>query len=145
MFTKNDLKSAEQLRRALQMFAGTLTESQAREVATVYPHWDPGTVYIKGQYITDGVDTNGDPLLYRVAQGHTSQEEWPPADNPALYTCISLTPGGFPIWSQPTGVQDAYNTGDIVSHDGVLYRSNIDGNTTVPGTDDRWWSIYVEV
>lgn len=145
MFTKNDLKAAEQLRRALQMFAGTLPEAQAREVATVYPHWTPGTQYLKDQYITDGTDKNGDPLLYKVNQGHTSSEEWPPASSPALYTCVSLSGTGHPIWSQPTGAQDAYNKGDIVFHEGTLYKSNIDGNTTMPGTDERWWSIYVEV
>lgn len=145
MFTQKDMQAVEQVRRALQMFAGTLPEAQAREIATVYPHWEPGKVYLKDQYITDGTDKNGDPLLYKVAQGHTSQEEWPPADNPALYTCVSITPGGYPIWSQPSGAQDAYNTGDIVSHNGMLYKSKIDGNTTEPGTDDRWWEVYEEV
>lgn len=145
MFTAKDLQGAEQLRRALQMYAGTLPEAKAREVAMVYPHWTPGMVLLKDQYITHGTDANGDPLLYRVAQGHTSSEKWPPAENPALYTCVSLSPGGHPIWSQPSGAQDAYNTGDVVEHNGTLWRSKIDGNTTEPGTDDRWWEEYVEV
>lgn len=142
---KQDLQGMEQIKAALRMFAGTLPEDKAREVAMVYPHWAPGTMYQKGQYITDGTDANGDPLLYKVVQGHTSQEDWTPADNPALYTCVSLTPGGYPIWSPPTGEQDAYNTGDIVSHNGQLWRSRIDGNTTEPGSDDRWWEAYEEV
>ena len=33
---------AEQLRRALQIFASTLTETQALEVAAVYPAWGDG-------------------------------------------------------------------------------------------------------
>lgn len=145
MFTKRDLQGMEQLRRALQMYAGSLPEDKAREVAMVYPHWEPGKVYIKDQYLTHGTDANGDPMLYRVAQGHTSQEDWPPADNPALYTCVSLTPGGYPIWSQPTGAQDAYNTGDIVSHNGTLYQSKIDGNVWAPDNYPDGWEIYVEV
>lgn len=145
MFTKNDLQAAEQLRHAIQLFTGTLPEAQAREVATVYPHWKPGILYLDGQYLTSGTDKNGDPILYRVAQDHRSQEDWPPETNPALYTCLSLSDTGHPIWSQPTGAQDAYNTGDIVSHNGTLYKSKIDGNTTEPGTDDRWWEIYEEV
>lgn len=145
MFTKTDLQAAEQLRRALQMCAETLPESQAREVAMIYHHWEAGKTYIKDQYLIDGTDTNGDPILYRVAQGHISQEDWLPADNPALYTLVSLSTGGYPIWSQPTGAQDAYNIGDIVEHNGTLYKSKIDGNTTEPGTDDRWWEIYQEV
>lgn len=31
------------------------------------------------------------------------------------------------------------------THRGMLYKSKIDGNTTEPGADDRWWEIYVEV
>lgn len=139
MFTKKDLQSMEQLRRVMQLFAGTLPEAQARTVAAVYPRWMPGTAYAAGQYLTDGEDGNGDPLLYRVEQGHTSQADWPPAETPALYTCLSLDSGGHPVWSPPTGAQDAYNTGDVVSHNGELWRSKIDGNTTEPGSDDRWW------
>ncbi len=134
-----DIQRASQIISALRMYAGTLPEDKAREVATVYPRYEAGTSYRAGQYITDGEDANGDPLLYKVVQDHTSQEDWPPADNPALYTCLSLDPGGYPIWSQPTCAEDAYNTGDIVSRNGTLYKSKIDGNTTEPGTDDRWW------
>lgn len=144
MFTQKDLQAMEQLRRALQLYAGTLPEAQAREVATVYPKYRVGVAYEAGQYITDGEDANGDPLLYKVVQDHTSQGDWPPADTPALYTCLSLDPGGHPIWAPPTGAQDAYNTGDIVSHNGQLWRSKIDGNTTEPGSDDRWWERVSE-
>lgn len=142
MFTAKDMQAAEQLRRALQMYAGTLTEAQAREVATVYPHWEAGKNYLEGKYLTNGTDDNGDPILYKVAQAHTSSKEWLPSDNPALYTCISMSDTGYPIWSQPTGAQDAYNTGDIVSYNGKLYKSMIDGNTTKPGSDERWWEEY---
>lgn len=140
----NKLQAAEQFRRALQMFAAQLGEADAREVATIYPNYKAGTTYTKGQYIIAGEDANGDPLLYRVEQDHTGQEDWPPAENPALYTCVSLTPGGYPIWSPPTGAQDAYNIGDIVSYQDKLWKSNIVGNTTVPGSDPRWWSEYGE-
>lgn len=145
MFSKTDLQAAEQLRRALQLYAGTLPEEQALEVAMVYPAYETGRAYAAGQYITHGTDANGDPKLYRVEQGHTSAAEWPPEEAPALYTRIGLSSSGWPVWSPPTGAQDAYNTGDIVSHRGTLYKSKIDGNTTEPGADDRWWEIYVEV
>lgn len=145
MFTQRELQTLTQLRRVMQLYAADLPEDRAREVAAVYPQYAPGTAYKAGQYITNGTDPNGDPLLYKVAQNHVSQEDWPPADNPALYTCLSLTPGGRPIWSPPTGAQDAYNTGDVVSHQGQLWQSKIDGNTTEPGTDDRWWEPVPEL
>ena len=145
MYTKNDLQSMAQLRRAIQLYAATLPEELSREVAMIYPAYAVGQAYKAGDYITDGTDANGDPLLYKVAQDHTSQEDWPPAGTPALYICVSLTSGGYPIWSPPSGAHDAYNSGDIVSHTGRLWRSEIDGNTTEPGTDGRWWSVYEEV
>lgn len=139
MFTRKDLQGMEQLRRALQLYAGTLPEAQAREVAMVYPAWAPGVKYKIDTYLTYGEDGNGDPVLYRTTNAFTSAEEFPPDKTNTLYVRVSLDDSGHPIWSPPTGAQDAYNTGDIVSHNGTLYRSRIDGNTTEPGSDDRWW------
>lgn len=139
----NKLQAAEQLRRALQMFAETLTDEQALEISTVYPVWEPGKVYAAGTLLTYGTNGVGDPQLYRVAQPHTSQADWTPDITPALYTPIGLTDEGYPQWSQPTGAHDAYDTGDVVDYNGVLYESLIDGNTTVPGSDERWWTVFV--
>ncbi len=140
----NKLQAAEHLRRAIQMYAASLADEQALEIPSIYPAWEAGKTYTQGNIITYGENNVGDPQLYRVAQGHTSQEDWLPDALPALYTPIGLTPAGYPKWSQPTGAHDAYNTGDIVDYNGTLYKSNINGNTTVPGTDERWWSIYTE-
>lgn len=145
MFHAKDLQAAEQLRRALQLFAATLPAAQAREVATVYPKWEPGVKYNADAYISDGEDADGDPILYKTTQSHTSAAEHPPASTNTLYVRISLDDSGHPVWSPPTGAHDAYNLGDIVSHNGMLYKSKIDGNTTEPGSDDRWWEIYEEV
>lgn len=136
------LQAAEQLRRALQMFAATLTDEQAMEVATVYDKWQAGRAYKSGMRLTYGTNSVGDPQLYSVVQEHTSQTDWPPDATAALYTPIGLNASGYPLWSQPTGAPDAYNTGDVVDYDGVLYESQIDGNTTVPGSDERYWKVY---
>ena len=135
----NRLQAAEQLRKALQMFAASLTDEQAMEVAAVYDQWKEGKTYATGDFLTYGVNGVGDPQLYKVAQAHTAQADWKPDTTPALYTPIGLDESGFSVWSQPTGAHDAYNTGDIVNHDGILYESQINGNSTVPGTDERWW------
>lgn len=144
MFYAKDLQAAEQLRRALQIFAATLPEAQAREVATVYPKWEPGVKYKADAYISDGEDANGDPILYKTTQAHTSAAEHPPETTNTLYVRISLDGNGHPIWSRPTGAHDAYNLGDIVKHEEILYKSKRDGNTSEPGTDE-WWEIYEEV
>lgn len=138
----NKIQMAEQFRRALQLFAASLTEEQAMEIATVYDPWKPGKAYKGGDYFTYGVNGVGDPQLYKVNQDHTSQADWTPDVTASLYTAIGLDDAGHPVWSAPTGAHDAYNTGDIVNRDGALYESLIDGNCTVPGTDDRYWKIY---
>ena len=133
---------ADQFRYALQKFAATLGEDEAMEIASVYPKWESGKAYAAGQYLTYGVNSVGDPQLYKVVQAHTSQTDWLPDKTAALYTPIGLDDDGYPVWSQPTGAHDAYNTGDVVDYGGVLYESQIDGNTTVPGSDERFWKVY---
>lgn len=144
MFTSKDLQSAEQLRRALQMYAQSLPPEAAREVATVYPTWTPGMSLDTEAYVTRGTDANGDPILYRTTQAFTAAAEHPPENTPGLYVRVSLDESGHPIWSAPTGAHDAYDTGDVVRHSGQLWRSRRDGNTSEPGTDE-WWEVYEEV
>lgn len=138
----NRLQLAEQFRKALQLFANSLDEETAMEVATVYDAWEEGKAYKAGTYLTYGVNGVDDPQLYKVVQDHTSQADWTPVEAASLYTPIGLDDNGFPVWSQPSGEHDAYNIGDVVDYDGTLYQSNINGNTTIPGMDERWWSVY---
>lgn len=52
-------------------------------------------------------------------------------------------PVHVPEWVAPTGAHDAPNIGDHRWHDSQVWRSLIDGNTTVPGSDPRWWETTV--
>ena len=139
----NRLQAAEQLRRALQLFANTLSEEQAMEVAAVFPTWQAGVAYQVGDVIAYGANQVGDPQLYKVVQAHTSQDNWLPGQNTdSLYDAFGLTQAGYPVWSQPSGAHDAYNTGDIVDYNGTLYRSLIDGNTWSPDAYPAGWEVY---
>lgn len=140
----NQRQAMEQIRKALQMFAASLTDEQAMEVVAIYDPWAVGKTYAVGDFLTYGVNGVGDPQLYKVAQAHTSQADWTPDATPALYTAIGLDDDGYPVWSQPTGAHDAYNTGDIVDHNGVLYESQIDGNVYSPDVYPAGWSVYSE-
>ena len=135
----NRLQAAEQLRKALQMFAQTLTDEQAMEISTIYPAYEVGRAYSVNEMFAYGINDVGDPQLYRVVQAHTSQEDWKPDSTPALYTAIGLNPQGYPTWSRPTGTHDAYNTGDIVDYNGTLYKSLIDGNVWSPEEYPAGW------
>ena len=140
----NKLQIAEQLRKVLNWFAQTLNEEQAMEICGVYDAWKPDTAYVTGEYITYGENSVGDAQLYKVVQAHTSQADWTPDVTVSLYTPIGLTEDGYPIWAQPTGAHDAYNAGDIVEYNGILYKSLIDGNTFAPDAYPDGWEVYEE-
>lgn len=142
VFSATEIRQWLQFARVVMMYAESLPEDKAREVATVYHAYQEGRAYKAGDYLTHGTDTNGDPLLYRVVQDHTSSPEWPPELTPALYTCISLGASDWPIWTQPAGAHDAYNKGDVVDRNGTLYRSRIDGNVWDPEQFPEYWEVY---
>lgn len=140
----NKLQCAEQLRKALQMFAQSLTDEEAMEVATVFPAWQNNTAYKMDEMVTFGENEVGDPQLYRCVQAHTSQADWTPDVTPALWSAIGLAPDMIPVWSQPTGSHDAYNTGDRVHYptkDDPVYESLIDGNVYSPEAYPQGWVI----
>lgn len=138
----NKLQAAEQLRRALQLFAQTLGDEQAMEVATVFPPWMADKAYAQDEMVTYGLNEVGDPQLYRCAQAHTSQEDWTPDVTRSLWTPIGVAGDGIPVWSQPTGAQDAYNTGDQVhfpTAEDPVYESTVDGNVWSPEVYPTGW------
>ena len=140
----NKLQCAEQLRKALQMFAQSLSDEEAMEVATVFPAWQNNTAYKMDEMVTYGENEVGDPQLYRCVQAHTSQADWTPDVTPALWSAIGLAPDMIPVWSQPTGSHDAYNTGDRVHYptkDDPVYESLIDGNIWSPEAYPQGWVI----
>lgn len=134
-----------ELRKALQLFLNTLDpDTQAAEmmsVATVFPAYEIGKKYKIKDVFSYGINGVEDPQLYQVLQEHTSSETWPPDISPSLYKAIGVTEDGYPEWAQPLGASDAYNTGDIVSYNGVLYKSIMDGNAWPP--DVSGWEVVL--
>jgi chitodextrinase len=138
------MQAAEQLRKALQMYATTLTDEKAMEVVAVFDSWEAGKVYAVGDFVTYGENGVGDPQLYKCISAHTSQADWTPDKAVSLFDAIGLDDNGYPVWSQPTGAHDAYNTGDIVNYNGTLYKCLIDGNVYAPDAYPAGWEVYVE-
>lgn len=78
--------------------------------------------------------------LYKVIQEHTSQDDWIPSELPALY--LNMMPENvIPEWVQPVGSHDAYNIGDKVIFNGVVYESIIDGNAWSPTDYPQGWEL----
>lgn len=139
-------QAALEIRKALQYFANTLdVETQLDmilEIPSVFPTYAVGVKYKTKDLFSYGVNEVGDPQLYQVLQDHTSAEEWTPDAATGLYKAVGVTEDGYAEWVQPLGASDAYNTGDIVSYNGVLYRSLIDGNTWAPDAYPAGWEEY---
>ena len=139
------MQAALEMRKALQMFVGTLdVETQldkVLEIPSVFPAYEVGKAYKTKDVFSYGTNAVGDPQLYQVLQDHISASEWTPDAAASLYKAIGITEDGYPEWVQPLGATDAYNKGDIVSYNGKLYRSTIDGNVWAPDAYPAGWEI----
>ena len=130
----NKKSAAIELRKAIQLFAATLTdESKLLVIPSVFPAYKADTPYAAGDVFSFGENSVGDPQLYQVLQAHTSASQWIPGASPSLYKAIGITSGGTAVWVQPVGATDAYNAGDVVSHKGKLWRSTVNANVWEPG------------
>lgn len=82
-------------------------------------------------------------VLWECIQSHTTQADWKPKDVPALFKRVALD-GEIPVFVQPTGSHDAYQTGDKVHFPTIndpVYESLIDGNVWSPLTYPAGWQI----
>lgn len=125
---------AKQLRKLIEQLAVTLDDETALTGVELFPMWAIDIAYAIGDRVQHG------GTLYKCVQAHTSQADWTPDATPALWVVVSIDE--YPEWVQPTGAQDAYNTGDIVSYKGKLYRSTIDGNVWSPEAYPAGWETY---
>ncbi|MDO4527420.1 MAG: alpha-amylase [bacterium] len=117
------------LRDMMHKAAVSLPDDDALEAVELFPAWAADTAYDLGVRVRYG------DKLYRCEQAHTSQSDWIPPDTPALWTEVAK-PGEIPVWKQPTGAQDAYQTGDKVHYpakDDPVYISTVDNNVWQPG------------
>ena len=131
------LSKALELRAMIEKAAASLSDEDALEAVELFPAWAADTEY------TADVRVRYDGALYRCVQGHTSQEGWTPDITPALWADVA-EPGTIPVWRQPSGAQDAYNTGDLVHFpdaDGPVYRCLIDGNIWSPADYPQGWEV----
>lgn len=128
----------EDLERVAALTAQGFDDARAAQVPNLFPAWSPGVSYAAGARITDGKG-----WLYRVAQSHTSQADWPVENTPALYVRLGVTaedPEAVPEWVQPAGAHDAYRTGDKVTWQGTVYESLADGNVYAPDVWPAGWA-----
>lgn len=114
--------------------SGTIDAATAAEHANVFDEWKPNVNYQHGQYRQD----NG--ILYVCLQDHTSQDNWRPANTPALWKVAADPADEWPEWSQPIGAGDAYMKDDKTSHNGKHWISEYDNNIWEPGVYG-WYEV----
>ena len=119
------VEKARRLRHQIENLATTMTDEEGLEYVDLFVNWATGITYALG----DRVKFND--TLYKCVQAHTSQDDWTPDLTPALWTVVSVEE--WPEWVQPTGAQDAYMTGDKVTHNEAHWISTVDSNVWEPG------------
>ena len=120
---------AMQLRKLIEQAVTSLPDEDALECATLFEAWGTGI------YVEAGARREYGGKLYRCEQAHTTSAEWTPDKTPALWTKVAK-PGEIPVWRQPTGAQDAYQTGNKVHYPGEndpVWISTVDNNVWEPG------------
>ena len=127
------LQEARNYRTKIEDAAELQNDEQALNSIYLFPVWKENI------FVTENIRYRYNDKLYRVVQSHTTQSGWTPDITPALWTEVSLNE--WPNWVQPTGVQDAYNTGDKVTYNGQHYISKIDGNTWSPSDYPAGWEL----
>ena len=123
------------LRALIEKAAISLTDEDALDGMELFPAWAADTSYALNVRVRYG------EKLYKCVQSHTSQIGWEPPNVPALWTEVAK-PGEIPVWKQPTGAQDVYNTGDRVwypERNTTMYESIIDNNSWAP--DVYGWKV----
>lgn len=118
---------ARRLRKAIEKTAVTLTDSEAYDVAELFPMWKVDTAYQTGDRV------QYEAKLYKCLQAHTSQADWIPTTAVSLWVEVADPSVEFPEWKKPTGAHDSYAKGAKVSHNEKHWISDYDANIWEPG------------
>ena len=115
--------------------AEALPDEDALDNMNLFPAYVIGKDYILNERFMYPLDGK----LYKVLQPHTSAIQWKPDEAESLYVAVT-PPGVIADWVQPAGAHDAYMQGDIVTHNGQTWISNVDNNVWEPGV--YGWSVH---
>lgn len=128
------IEQAQIIRAKLDNIINDFDDEKALDNIELFSLWETNTEYAIGDR------KRYRDKLYECVQAHTSQDMWTPDVTFALWKEISVDE--FPEWVQPTGAQDAYMTGDKVSHNNLHWISDVDNNVWEPGVFG--WSEYID-
>ena len=121
------LARAMELRAIIEEAMSKEDDSVVLETPQLLPEWKAGIAYKTGKKIQYG------GVVWKVLQGHTSQEGWEPGVAPSLFAEVLIPdPDVVPEWKQPDST-NPYMKGDKVTHNGSIWVCTIDNNVWEPG------------
>lgn len=129
MAAEDIIKKAREARAVIEDYAAGLNDEEALLQAWMFPMWKPLTQYKAG----DRIYYEG--TLYKVLQDHTAQNDWTPVDAVSLFSKVLIPTTDDNIvyeWEQPEST-NPYAKGDVVSHNGKTWESDVDSNVWEPG------------
>ena len=116
----------------------TLTNTDAGQMATLIPDWQPDISYKQGQLV------KYDNKVYRLAQDTISTDIYKPrTGTESLYTLIDIAEDGVRVWHMPTDATNSFALNELAHYPTAsdpIYRSKRNGNTSEP-TKDEWWEL----
>ena len=105
----------------------SVDDNTALRMLEFYPEWASGVAY------TTGYKVQRSGKLWRCLQDHTSQGGWEPESAPSLWAKVLIPDENVvPEWEQPDST-NPYSAGDMVTHNGKTWVSEIDNNVWEPG------------
>lgn len=125
-------EQARQLRKLLENTTEEMPDEKIARFPAFVEKWQAGKEYTAGKRV------GHNDLVYKVLQGHTSQEGWEPDVAVSLFAKVLIPTDDegqqteIPEWEQPDST-NPYMRGDRVTHGGKTWESDVDNNVWEPG------------
>lgn len=129
------LDAANQLRRAMEMFAKTLNDANASEVPLLFP-----ALKHDGNLITAGTRINWKGTIKKAAVDLWDTEGNNPDNAPSLWADLSYR-DGIRIIPETITTSLAFSEGELGRWGDVIYRSKVDANVYTPAQYAGNWEI----
>ena len=131
---------ARQLRNVLSNAMQSVSDEIAVANPNMYPEWEIGRTFTNDDI---GFKFRYNGVLYKVLQGHTTNEAYPPDEAISLYAEVLAGQDETDIgeWVQPDST-NPYMKGNRAYHNGKLWELDMDYNVFEPGV--AGWHEVVE-
>lgn len=143
---ENEIRSTAKTKLINEVENIEVDNTEKMEWSTPFQQWWSGdSEVIELGDIRKAFDNNNELRLYEAITAHTTQEDWKPKDEGALWKLIPF-PGEYEVWSERDG-SNGYSKDTIVwfpTKDSQLYKSKVDKNVYSPTEYPDNWEIYNE-